>query len=66
MPLYEYRCLQCISEFTELRRCAEMDSQIDCPQCGSRETKRTIISFAVGGASAGIASGSASSSSQFN
>jgi len=65
MPLYEYQCLQCTSGFTELRRCAEMDSQIDCPECGSLETNRTISSFAVGGASAGVASGSASSSSQF-
>jgi putative FmdB family regulatory protein len=66
MPLYEYQCLQCTSGFTELRRCAEMDSQIDCTECGSHETKRTISSFAVGGASAGVASGSASSSNQFN
>ena len=66
MPIYEYKCLQCTSGFTELRQCSEMDSQIDCPQCGSCETKRTISSFAVGGASAGVASGSASSSSQFN
>ena len=66
MPLYEYQCLQCTSGFTELRRCAEIDSQINCPECGSRETKRTISSFAVGGESAGVVSGSAPSSSQFN
>ena len=66
MPIYEYQCLQCTIGFTELLRCAEMDSQIDCPECGSRETKRTISSFAVGGAYAGVATGPASSSSQFN
>ena len=66
MPLYEYQCLQCTSGFTELRRCAEMDSKIDCPECGSRETKRTISSFAISWVSAGVESDSQSSISQFN
>jgi len=66
MPLYEYQCPQCTSGFTELRRSSEMDSQIDCPECGSRETKRAISSFAVGGSSVGLPSVSAPSSSQFN
>ena len=66
MPLYEYQYQQCTSGFTELRRCSEMDSQIDCPECGSHETKRGISSFEVGGASAGVPSVSASASSQFN
>ncbi|HBL55143.1 MAG TPA: zinc ribbon domain-containing protein [Candidatus Lambdaproteobacteria bacterium] len=66
MPLYEYRCQQCKSGFTELRRSSEMDSQIDCPECCSRETQRSISSFTVGGASAGMPSATASAGSQFN
>ena len=66
MPLYEYRCQQCKSGFTELRRISEMDTHIDCPECGSRQTQRSISSFSVGCASAGMPSVSAPSSSQFN
>ena len=46
MPLYDYQCQQCTNGFTELRRSSEMDIQIDCPECGSRETIRSISSFA--------------------
>ena len=42
MLICEYQCLQCTSRFTELRRCAEMDSQIDCSGYGSGETNRNI------------------------
>ena len=38
MPIYSYHCEQCQTEFTELRRCSEMDAPIDCPECGGRET----------------------------
>ena len=47
MPLYDYKCQQCTNGFTELRRSSEMDTQIDCPECGGRETRRSISSFAV-------------------
>ena len=30
MPIYSYHCEQCQTEFTELRRCSEMDAPIDC------------------------------------
>ncbi len=54
MPLYDYKCQQCANGFTELRRSSEMDTQIDCPECGSGETMRSISSFAVGGSVSGI------------
>ena len=66
MPLYEYQCQQCTNGFTELRRGSEMDTQIDCPECGSRETIRSISPFAVGGAVSEISSVSASSRSPFS
>ena len=39
MPIYSYHCEQCQTEFTELRRCSEMDAPIDCPECGGRESQ---------------------------
>lgn len=49
MPLYDYKCQQCSSSFTELRKCNEMDTQIDCPECGGRQSERVLSAFAVGG-----------------
>ena len=66
MPLYEYQCQQCMNGFTELRRNSDMDTQIDCPECGSRETIRSISSFAVVGAVSGIPSVSEASRSPFS
>ena len=66
MPLYDYKCQQCTNGFTELRRSSEMDIQIDCPECGSRETIRSISSFAVGGSVSGIPSVSAPSRRPFS
>ena len=65
MPLYDYKCQQCTNGFTELRRSSDMNTQIDCPECGSRETIRSISSFAVGG-SVGIPSVSTPSRSPFS
>ena len=31
MPIYSYHCEQCQTEFTELRRCSEMDAPICFP-----------------------------------
>ena len=66
MPLYDYQCQQFTNGFTELRRSSEMDTQIDCPECGSRETIRSISSFAVGGSVSGIPSVSAPSRRPFS
>ena len=66
MPLYDYKCQQCTNGFTELRRSSEMDTQIDCPECSSKETIRSISSFAVGGSVSGISSVSAPSRIPFS
>ncbi|MBC8258265.1 MAG: zinc ribbon domain-containing protein [SAR324 cluster bacterium] len=66
MPLYDYQCQQCSSGFTELRRTTEMDASIDCPECGSRDTQRTLSSFAVGGSSSSIPSAAAPAQSPFS
>ncbi|MBS1256412.1 MAG: hypothetical protein MAG581_02235 [Deltaproteobacteria bacterium] len=66
MPLYDYQCGQCESGFTELRRSSEMDSPISCPECGSRETRRSVSSFAVGGSASGMPSVCAPSRSPFS
>ena len=65
MPLYDYHCQQCESGFTELRRASEMDSPINCPECGSRETSRSLSCFSVGGTTSGMVKACGPSKSQF-
>ena len=65
MPIYSYYCEQCQTEFTELRRCSEMDAPIDCPECGSRESQRMLSGFAVGSGAAATSSSSQPASSPF-
>ena len=65
MPLYDYHCQQCESGFTELRRSSEMDSPINCPECGSMEPIRSLSSFSVGGSTSGMPAANGPSKSQF-
>jgi putative FmdB family regulatory protein len=63
MPLYEYACTGCETKFDALRSMAEADAPIECPNCGSEDTKRAISLFCAIGDSGVIAdSGSACSS----
>ena len=34
MPLYEYRCPKCGTEFELMRRMGEMNNPAPCPKCG--------------------------------
>lgn len=60
MPLYEYKCSHCGEQFDKLVRMADADAQVECPKCGSIETRRKVSAF--GWVGAGASSGSASSS----
>lgn len=44
MPLFEYRCQKCGTEFERLLRHSERDKPQKCvnPKCGSMETKKKI------------------------
>jgi putative FmdB family regulatory protein len=44
MPMYEYRCLDCGSEFEELVR--SEDEQIECEDCDSENVQRKMSTFA--------------------
>ena len=65
MPLYDYHCQQCESDFTELRRSSEMDSPISCTECGSMESRRSLSCFSVGGSTSGMPAACGPSKSQF-
>ena len=47
MPIYEYRCKKCGSEFELMRPVAKLDDPAPCTACKSRRTQRKISVFAV-------------------
>jgi putative FmdB family regulatory protein len=54
MPLYEYKCLSCGSEFEELASFANAD-KVKCEQCGG-QTERLASCFASSNGRAGSGS----------
>ena len=49
MPLYEYQCRSCGKTFEMLRRMKDADSDLECPECHSKEVERQFSTFASGG-----------------
>lgn len=60
MPLYQYRCNNCSSEFEELRRRDEADEAIECPNCKGMDVKRKMPSSISGNTQGGGTSHSSS------
>ena len=46
MPMYEYGCLACNSQFDRLRRMDQDDSEVFCPHCGGEQVERRLSVFA--------------------
>ncbi|MBU0517364.1 zinc ribbon domain-containing protein [bacterium] len=57
MPLFEYHCPDCDSDFDELRKHSDRDEQIACPDCKSRRPARKVSLFSSSGMSAGSSGG---------
>jgi putative FmdB family regulatory protein len=45
MPLYEYACLDCRTQFDALRSIKDADAQIACPSCEGQEISRMLSLF---------------------
>ncbi len=46
MPLYEYRCVECGTPFSERRTIELRDSGVVCPSCAATQVVRLVSSFA--------------------
>ena len=60
MPIYEYSCLDCGTQFETIRSMKDADTVIRCKECESRNTKRRLSVFAAhseGGIVAGCGGG---------
>jgi len=44
MPIFEYRCSDCMSKF-ELLTASNNKDQVSCPECHSSETKKLFSAF---------------------
>ena len=58
MPMYEYRCDTCGKSFEQLRRLSDADTDLECPDCRSRNVRRTLSTFATGACGRREAAGS--------
>jgi putative FmdB family regulatory protein len=47
--MYEYRCRKCSKRFEMLRRMADADRDLECPECRSDEVERLLSVFSAGG-----------------
>jgi putative FmdB family regulatory protein len=48
MPIYEFKCLECSTEFEVIVLKAEESSDLKCPACKSRELEEKLSVFASG------------------
>ncbi len=64
MPLFEFHCNDCNSDFEELLRNVAEASEVVCPACGSARVEKLASSFATvaGGSGHGAGGGSGCSS----
>jgi len=53
MPIYEYRCQRCGHIFEEFVRFGE-EPELKCPQCGSKEARKTFSLFGTSSPSTSI------------
>ena len=63
MPIYEYRCTDCESNFARLQRVGAGNDGVKCPKCEGENVERLLSSFASTSSSPNVACPSASSCS---
>lgn len=49
MPIYEYQCKTCETNFEILQRSKDPDNHPKCPDCGKQNTKKRLSSFSAKG-----------------
>jgi putative FmdB family regulatory protein len=58
MPIYEFHCEKCDSDFEQLFRSMDAEAKARCPRCGAARTRRKLSLFGMSvGSSRGEAPG---------
>ena len=61
MPLFKYRCLDCLEEFEELVSFSQ-SHEMECQSCSSKNTEKLVSAFAtIGNSTTGTSVGSCGS-----
>lgn len=66
MPIYEYTCKDCSSQFEKFVRSMTAASEVTCPNCGGVHVKKGWSVFGTGSAGGGPGSLPASAASACN
>jgi putative FmdB family regulatory protein len=61
MPIYEFKCNACQKRFESLVRLGK-EAEVVCEFCGSREVRKLLSAFGIGGGSSRIKASSGCSS----
>ena len=51
MPIFEYECTSCGKRFDKLVRSSAAATDIECPECHSREVRKQMSLFGMGSTS---------------
>jgi putative FmdB family regulatory protein len=68
MPLYEFRCKECGTEFEKQLRFSEADQIPTCPNCNSTQTRKkisSVVSFVANSSGSSTSSTSCSTGGGF-
>ena len=49
MPIYEFQCEKCGSDFEQLFRTMEAQPRVACPKCGAKKVRRKLSVFGMSG-----------------
>ena len=49
MPIFEYRCNDCTTDFEVLQRTSDADTSMECPRCGAEDATKRFSAFATAG-----------------
>ena len=49
MPIFEYHCNECTTEFEVLQRVSDADTSPKCPSCGALNPTKRFSAFATAG-----------------
>ena len=49
MPIYSFNCQKCGKNFDLLVGVTREKTEIKCPHCGSRDVKKNLTAFGIGG-----------------
>lgn len=60
MPIYEYYCPDCHTDFEKLVRLSEANITPNCPECGEKHAQKKLSAFATSGGSTGSSAAASS------